>query len=238
MFSGMTSSLTGLLGGGSSSNPAGPSSQSWGGDSGSADSSSGSFMSSIGGYLKQNWPGLVGGMAGSIVGGIVGKRLTGGSMLGGIAGSLVGGWVGQKAGEFLQNKFLGGGSTTASSSSSGGGMLSSITGLFGGGSSGSAPAQPPPQQGQPAPTYSTSGGQPVYNAPGVQITYPQGYQGAPPVPSTTSLTEAKELMTGRYQSFLAASSNPQMQAQMYQNYVQSKNQYEQLLANQRAQAGQ
>lgn len=209
MLSGITSKFSGLFGGGSSSNPAGPSAQSWGGDSGGG----GGFMSQMGTYLKSNWPGLVGGMVGSIAGGMIGKRLTGGSMLGGIAGSIVGGYLGQKGAELIQKM---------------------VTGH----SAGSAPQQAPAPTQQGPSAYTVAGGQPVYTSPGVQITYPSGYAGGTPVPTTSNLTEAKELMTGRYQSFLAASSNPAMQAQMYQNYMQSKQQYETLLAQGRAQAGQ
>lgn len=206
MLSGLTGKLSGLFGGGSASNPGGPESMSFGGTAGGA----GGF--DIKTYLKENWPGLVGGMVGSIAGGMIGSRLAGGSKLAGIAGSLVGGWLGQKGGELIHKM---------------------IKNKMGGG----AEAPPPnsyAQQQQATPTYTQSGGQPVYNAPGVQITYPSNYIGTP-VATARNLTEARELMTGRYQSFLAAGSNPQVQAQMYQQYMTSKSQYEQMLATQRAQ---
>ena len=162
-------------------------------------------------YLKENWPGLVGGMVGSIAGGMIGSRLAGGNKLAGIAGSLVGGWLGQKGGEMLHEM---------------------ITGKSNGSGASSAPAV---AQQQAAPTY-TGGGQPQYQAPGVQITYPSNYAGVPAAPAARNLAEARELMTGRYQSFLAAGSNPALQATMYKNYMDSKQQYEQMLAQQRAQA--
>lgn len=207
MFSGITSKLSGLMGGGSADNPGGPASMSFGGTSGGA----GGF--DIKTYLKENWPGLVGGMVGSIAGGMIGSRLAGGNKLAGIAGSLVGGWLGQKGGEMLHKM---------------------ITGRSKGSGSGTQ-AAPTYAQQQATAAYTTSGGQPQYNAPGVQITYPQNYAGVPAAPPARNLSEARELMTGRYQSFLAAGSNPQLQATMYQNYMQSKQQYEQMLAQGRAQ---
>lgn len=210
MFSGITDKFKGLMGGGDAFNPGGPISQAFGGTSGGA----GGF--DIKTYLKENWPGLVGGMVGSIAGGMIGSRLAGGSKLAGIAGSLVGGYLGQKGGEMLHRmitgKKKGSGSPTQQQA---------------------APVYT--QQQQATPTYTTSGGQPQYNAPGVQITYPQGYAGVPAAPAARNLAEARELMTGRYQSFLAAGSNPQLQAEMYRNYMTSKQQYEQMLAQGRAQ---
>lgn len=202
MFGGLMDKAKGLFGGGSASNPAGPESMSFGGANG------GSF--DIKTYLKDNWPNLVGGMVGSIAGGIIGSRLAGGNKLAGIAGSLVGGWVGGKIADFIADKagFKKGGSAPT--------------------------AAPPATQANPA-TYTTNGnGQPQYNSGGVQITYPQGYQGQPVARAPSNLSEARELMTGRYQAFLAAGSNPQVQAQMYQSYMQSKQQYEQLAAQARA----
>ena len=105
-----------------------------------------------------------------------------------------------------------------------------------GSSSPQAQAPAPAQQSGPA-TYTTNAsGQPVYNNGGVQITYPQGYTAGAPAAPVRNLTEARELMTGRYQAFLAAGSNPTLQATAYQNYMQSKQQYETLAAQARAAA--
>lgn len=211
MFSGITSKISGLFGGGSSGNPSGPEAQSWGGAGGAA----GGF--SIGTYLKENWGQLAGGIAGSIAGGMIASRLAGGNKLAYIAGSLVGGWVGGKIGGFVQNKFF----------------------KKGGSSSGGDYAQTAPQQQQGPSGYTQTAGGTVYNAPGVQITYPQGYGAAtiPPAPQASSLAEARELMNGRYQAFLASQSNPALQAQYYQQYMQQKSVYEQWVQQARAQAG-
>lgn len=206
MFSGLTSKLSGLMGGGSSSNPNGPESMSFGG----ADGQSFDIKS----YLKQNWPNLVGGMVGSIAGGMIASRLMGGNKLAGIAGSIAGGWIGGKIADFIATKVRGNS----------------------GSSSPQAQAPAPAQQSGPA-TYTTNAsGQPVYNNGGVQITYPQGYTAGAPAAPVRNLTEARELMTGRYQAFLAAGSNPTLQATAYQNYMQSKQQYETLAAQARAAA--
>lgn len=202
MFSGLMDKAKGLMGGGSSSNPNGPESMSFGGAGGQGFD--------IKTYLKDNWPNLVGGMVGSIAGGIIGSRLAGGNKLAGIAGSLVGGWVGGKIADFIADK----------------------AGFKKGGSS--APTAAPPQtQANPSTYTMNTSGQPQYQSGGVQITYPQGYQGAP-VAQARNLSEARELMTGRYQAFLAAGSNPTLQAQAYQSYMQAKQQYEQQAAQARA----
>jgi hypothetical protein len=207
-LSGITSKVSGLFGGGSTSNPNGPTSQSWGGAGGGA----GGFDLKT--YLKDNWPGLVGGMVGSIAGGMIASRLAGGNKLAGIAGSLVGGWLGQKGGEMIAKM---------------------IRNRRGGGSSGGGQQYANAQPQYAPPTWSQSGGQPVYQSQGVQITYPAGYQGAPPAaPAGRSLAEQKELVSGRYQAYLASASNPQMQASMFQNYVQSKAQYDAMLRQARS----
>lgn len=208
MFSGVTSKLSGMFGGGSSANPSGPEAQSWGGASGGG----GGILD----MLKQNWGSLAGGIAGSVAGGMLASRFAGGNKIAYIAGSLVGGWIGSKVGGFVQNKFFNRG-----------------------GSSGSRQAQTPPKQQYGPSGYTQTAGGTVYNAPGVQITYPQGYGAATiaPPPRANSLTEARELMNGRYQAFLAAQNNPAAQAQMYQQYMAQKSVYEQWVQQARAQHG-
>jgi hypothetical protein len=208
MLSGLTSKVSGLFGGGSSGNPAGPEAQSWSGASGGG----GGILD----MLKQNWGSLAGGVAGSVAGGMLASRFAGGNKIAYIAGSLVGGWVGSKVGGWVQNKFF----NKGGSSSTGGGQQQAQT------------------QYGPSGYTQTAGGT-VYNAPGVQINYPSGYgaQTIAPAPQAQSLAEARELMNGRYQTFLASQNNPAAQAQAYQQYMTQKSVYEQWVAQARAQHG-
>ncbi|MBI4864390.1 MAG: hypothetical protein HY815_29650 [Candidatus Riflebacteria bacterium] len=194
---GIMDKVTGFFKGGSSSE-SGPTSVAFGA------SSMPTSAGGIGQYLKENWPGLVGGTAGSIggyyLGKIVGSRFGGiGGTVGGIVGSVALGWLGQKAGEWLGNKFLnrGGGSQQYQ-------------------------APNPGYQGQ-----NQAYGSPVYNQ-GYG-----GYAGVSQVPMApaANIYEARDLMQQRYQAFVAASgtnADPALRAAAYSNYMAAKAQFEQM----------
>jgi hypothetical protein len=191
---GIMSKITGLFGGGGASG-AGPVAESWGGSGSGA-----SPTTDLKGYLKENWPGLVGATVGSIAGGIIGKRLMGGSWVGGIVGSMVGGWIGQKAGDFIGKKF----------------RERSGRGEPAPGGSYAANGRDPVQ------VYGGPLGQPTGQVP------PAAYQ-APALPAAQSLAEARELMQARYQVFLASTggkNDPSAQAGAYRSYMAAKAQYE------------
>jgi hypothetical protein len=89
---------------------------------------SGGTGGAVMGWLKNNWPNLVGSLVGSIGGAYLGRMLTGGNKLGalagGIVGSFVGGWVADKIAKMVKGHGGGGGGGMMA------GMGNSVSNLF------------------------------------------------------------------------------------------------------------
>jgi len=156
-------------------------------------------------YLSQNWLTTLGGMAGSIGGYYLGESL--GASLGSWGGT-IGGIAGSMALGWLGQQ-----------------AGSLVQELWNGGSGGSSFLTA--TQGSQADPIQTYGGD---DGSFSSQTSSSQYQSTP-VPQTTDLAEARQLMLSRYNEYVAASGpdgDPARASALYGTYMQAKQQFEQL----------
>ncbi|MBI4864439.1 MAG: hypothetical protein HY815_29895 [Candidatus Riflebacteria bacterium] len=187
---GIMDKVTGFFKGGSGDS--GPTSVAYGASGGMG---SGGIME----YLKQNWPGLLGGTVGSLGGYYVGRAV--GGTFGGIIGSVALGWLGQKAGEWIAEKIRER-------------------------SGGSANQAPQVNGGRdPIQVY---GGNPFANQTGGTSQAGAQVAPVPQATSLTHAREIMQERYQQFLAGSSTNADPNLTATLYRNYMSAKSQYEQM----------